>query len=130
MLSKSWASWWSLVKRRCSVCAFKVTWYWVMVVLSGYDGCLDKTQSTREAPPSSGIQAALNFQNLAGLTADVSGAPIDIVFFEVEDSIVRQRRTGEVAAGGVCTWRTKRRPNRLACPCMRGAQIPPACMGL
>jgi putative SOS response-associated peptidase YedK len=41
-----------------------------MVVLSGYDGCLDNTQSTREAPPSSGIQAALNFQNLADLTSN------------------------------------------------------------
>jgi HIT domain len=39
-----------------------------MVVLSGFDGCRDNTQSTREAPPSSGIQAALNFQNLADLT--------------------------------------------------------------
>jgi hypothetical protein len=36
--------------------------------LSGCSGGLDNTQSTREAPPSSDTQAALNFQNLAGLT--------------------------------------------------------------
>ena len=33
--------------------------------------------------------------------ADVGGTPVDILFFEVEDPLVRQRDAGQVAAGGV-----------------------------